>query len=111
MKKASDTPIQHGNNSEPPVLLSHIASDDRGGHDLSDIQSQLLASRNDNDALKRYVKRMERIQKKADLEVAQELNIARGKLEETTKLFEDRKRQHWELQKHNVRFKLSHLFG
>lgn len=109
MKKASHTPIHHGNNSEPPVLLSRAIPGDRGGHDLSDIQSQLLASRNDNDALRRQVKRMEKVQKKADLEAAQELNIARDQLEETTKLFENGKRQHWELQKHNVRFELSHL--
>lgn len=95
MKNSLNITIQRGANLEPQPFS---AANNSGAS-----SSEVATLHKENDGLKRDLKRVEKIQRRADLENARELKVMQGKLDETTKLFEDGRNQHWELQRQNVR--------
>lgn len=104
-KKSFDSTLKRGLGAEAqpfPSRSSYTVPYNSSDGDLSNVSLESTQLRKANDSLVRQLKHLERIQRKRELENAQELDIEREKHAETTQLLQDNKIRQWELQTQNV---------
>lgn len=100
-----DSTLKRGLGAEAqpfPSRSSYTVPYSGGDDDLSNVSLESTQLRKANDSLVRQLKHVERIQRKRELQNAQELDIEREKHAETTQLLQDNKIRQWELQTQNV---------